>query len=197
MRTINVPNYTKRKLNYFPYISKTYNSVSGFNEDKVGAEVFLNTGTGKQINLTVNPDFGQAESDEVIVNFSAQETFYSEKRAFFNENQSLFDLSHYDRYRVINTRRIGAASTYDCEASTDEDSCNGVKKSYTDIDFALRYTQKNDKNDIGIFVAQETDESFTKGKNFYALRSKNMVGSRSIGYFLTHVVNNSLMRKLR
>ena len=44
--------------------------------------------------------------------------------------------------------------------------------------------------DIGIFVAQETDESFTKGKNFYALRSKNMVGSRSIGYFLTHVVNN-------
>ena len=190
LRTINVPNYTKRKLNYFPYISKTYNSVSGFNEDKVGAEVFLNTGTGKQINLTVNPDFGQAESDEVIVNFSAQETFYSEKRAFFNENQSLFDLSHYDRYRVINTRRIGAASTYDCEASTDEDSCNGVKKSYTDIDFALRYTQKNDKNDIGIFVAQETDESFTKGKNFYALRSKNMVGSRSIGYFLTHVVNN-------
>jgi len=190
LRTINVANYTKRKLNYFPYISKTYNSVSGFNEDKVGAEVFLNTGTGKQINLTVNPDFGQAESDEVIVNFSAQETFYSEKRAFFNENQSLFDLSHYDRYRVINTRRIGAASSYDCEASTDEDSCNGVKKSYTDIDFALRYTQKNDKNDIGIFVAQETDESFTKGKNFYALRSKNMVGSRSIGYFLTHVVNN-------
>ena len=79
LRTINVANYTKRKLNYFPYISKTYNSVSGFNEDKVGAEVFLNTGTGKQINLTVNPDFGQAESDEVIVNFSAQETFYSEK----------------------------------------------------------------------------------------------------------------------
>ena len=190
LRTINVANYSKRKLNYFPYISKTYNSVSGFNEDKVGAEVFLNTGTGKQINLTINPDFGQAESDEVIVNFSAQETFYSEKRAFFNENQSLFDLSHYDRYRVINTRRIGAASSYDCDASADEDSCSNAKKNYTDIDFALRYTQKNNNSDIGIFVAQESDELFTRGKNFYALRSKNMVGSRSIGYFLTHVVNN-------
>jgi hypothetical protein len=190
LRSINVENYTKRKLNYFPYVSKTYNSVSGFNEDKVGAEVFLNTGTGKQINLTLNPDFGQAESDEVIVNFSAQETFYSEKRAFFNENQSLFDLSHYDRYRVINTRRIGAASSYDCEAASDEDDCNNAKKSYTDIDYALRYTQKNNNSDFGIFVAQESDESYTKGRNFYALRSKSMVGSRSIGYFLTHVVNN-------
>ena len=190
LRSINVENYTKRKLNYFPYVSKTYNSVSGFNENRVGTEVFLNTGTGKQINLTLNPDFGQAESDEVIVNFSAQETFYSEKRAFFNENQSLFDLSHYDRYRIINTRRIGATSSYDCDASSDKDRCNDARKNYTDIDFALRYTQKNNNNDVGIFVAQESDESFTKGKNFYALRSKSVVGKRSVGYFLTHVVDN-------
>ena len=190
LRPIQIKNYTQSKVNYFPYVSKTYNSVSGFNEDKIGAEIFISSGTGKQVNLTFNPDFGQAESDEVIVNFSAQETFYSEKRAFFNENQSLFDLSHYDRYRVINTRRIGAASTYDCQASYDEDRCDGERKSYTDIDFALRYTQKNDNSNVGIFVAQESDESFTKGKNFYALRSKNKIGTRTIGYFLTHVVDN-------
>ena len=190
LRPIQIKNYTQSKVNYFPYVSKTYNSVTGFNEDKIGAEIFISSGTGKQVNLTFNPDFGQAESDEVIVNFSAQETFYSEKRAFFNENQSLFDLSHYDRYRVINTRRIGAASTYDCQASYDEDRCDGEKKSYTDIDFALRYTQKNDNSNVGIFVAQESDESFTKGKNFYAIRSKNKIGTRTIGYFLTHVVDN-------
>mgnify|MGYP001200923300 FL=1 len=190
LRPIQIKNYTQSKVNYFPYVSKTYNSVTGFNEDKIGAEIFISSGTGKQVNLTFNPDFGQAESDEVIVNFSAQETFYSEKRAFFNENQSLFDLSHYDRYRVINTRRIGAASTYDCQASSDENRCDGKRKSYTDIDFALRYTQKNDNSNVGIFVAQESDESFTKGKNFYALRSKNKIGTRTIGYFLTHVVDN-------
>ena len=190
LRPIQIKNYTQSKVNYFPYVSKTYNSVTGFNEDKIGAEIFISSGTGKQVNLTFNPDFGQAESDEVIVNFSAQETFYSEKRAFFNENQSLFDLSHYDRYRVINTRRIGAASTYDCQTSSDEDRCDGERKSYTDIDFALRYTQKNDNSNVGIFVAQESDESFTKGKNFYALRSKNKIGTRTIGYFLTHVVDN-------
>ena len=190
LRPIQIKNYTQSKVNYFPYVSKTYNSVTGFNEDKIGAEIFISSGTGKQVNLTFNPDFGQAESDEVIVNFSAQETFYSEKRAFFNENQSLFDLSHYDRYRVINTRRIGAASTYDCQASYDEDRCDGERKSYTDIDFALRYTQKNNNSNVGIFVAQESDESFTKGKNFYAIRSKNKIGTRTIGYFLTHVVDN-------
>ena len=190
LRPIQIKNYTQSKVNYFPYVSKTYNSVTGFNEDKIGAEIFISSGTGKQVNLTFNPDFGQAESDEVIVNFSAQETFYSEKRAFFNENQSLFDLSHYDRYRVINTRRIGAGSTYDCQTSSDEDRCDGEKKSYTDIDFALRYTQKNDNSNVGIFVAQESDESFTKGKNFYAIRSKNKIGTRTIGYFLTHVVDN-------
>ena len=190
LRPIQIKNYTQSKVNYFPYVSKTYNSVTGFNEDKIGAEIFISSGKGKQVNLTFNPDFGQAESDEVIVNFSAQETFYSEKRAFFNENQSLFDLSHYDRYRVINTRRIGAASTYDCQASSDENRCDGKRKSYTDIDFALRYTQKNDNSNVGIFVAQESDESFTKGKNFYAIRSKNKIGTRTIGYFLTHVVDN-------
>ena len=195
LRPIQIKNYTQSKVNYFPYVSKTYNSVTGFNENKIGAEIFISSGTGKQVNLTFNPDFGQAESDEVIVNFSAQETFYSEKRAFFNENQSLFDLSHYDRYRVINTRRIGAASTYDCQASPDENRCDDKRKSYTDIDFALRYTQKNDNSNVGIFVAQESDESFTKGKNFYAIRSKNKIGTRTIGYFLTHVVDNFTNKK--
>jgi len=190
--SIQVNNFSKGKLNYFPYISKTYNSVTGFNEDRVGTEIFFNTGTGKQINLTVNPDFGQAESDEVIVNFTAQETFYSEKRAFFNENQSLFDLSHYDRYRVINTRRIGAQSSYICSDSTNEELCDSTKKTYTDINFALRYTQKNQNGDFGIFVAQESDESFTKGKDFVALRSRNNFGTRSIGYFFTHVEDNFL-----
>ena len=190
MRTINVDSYSKRKINYFPYVSKTYNSISGFSEDKVGAEIFLNTGTGKQINLTLNPDFGQAESDEIIINFSAQETFYSEKRAFFNENQSLFDLSHYDRYSIINTRRIGAQSSYECSSELLSSKCENSKKSYTDINYALRYTQKNNNSDLGIFIAEETDENFSKGRDFYAIRTKRKLSTKTIGYFLTHVENN-------
>ena len=190
MRSVQVKNFTQEKLNIFPFISKTYNSVTKFNENKIGTEVFYNTGTGKQINLTLNPDFGQAESDEVIVNFSAQETFFSEKRAFFNENQSLFNLSHYDRYRIINTRRIGAASEYDCPSLVKKEACEESSKNYTDIDYALRYTQKRNDTDIGIFIAQEDDEQYSKGKSFYAFRAKKKIGTKTFGYFLTNVKNN-------
>ena len=107
--SLEIQNYTKSKLTFFPYMSSNKNSVTNQEDSDIGAEIFYSTGKGRQINLTINPDFGQAESDDVVINFSAQETFYSEKRAFFNENQSLFDISNYDRYSVINTRRIGAA----------------------------------------------------------------------------------------
>ena len=110
--SLEVANYTKSKLNFFPYVSSNQNSVTRFDDNKIGAEIFYNSGTGKQINATFNPDFGQAESDDVVINFSAQETFYSEKRAFFNENQSLFNINNYDRYTVMNTRRIGSAPSY-------------------------------------------------------------------------------------
>ena len=81
--SLEIDNYTKSKLNFFPYLSSSQNSVTKFKNNNAGAEIFYNSGTGKQINATFNPDFGQAESDDVVINFSARETFYSEKRAFF------------------------------------------------------------------------------------------------------------------
>ena len=192
--SLEITNYTKSKLNYFPYISTNQNSVTKFDDNKVGAEIFYNSGTGKQINATFNPDFGQAESDDVVINFSAQETFYSEKRAFFNENQSLFNINNYDRYSVMNTRRIGSAPSYKCSEEENVDECENSKKNYSDIDYALRYSQKTGKTEMGFFTARENDESFSVGRNFYAIRSRTNLGSKTLGYMLTHVddsFNNS------
>ena len=192
--SLEIANYTKSKLNYFPYISTNQNSVTKFDDNKVGAEIFYNSGTGKQINATLNPDFGQAESDDVVINFSAQETFYSEKRAFFNENQSLFNINNYDRYSVMNTRRIGSAPSYKCSEEENVDECENSKKNYSDIDYALRYSQKTGKTEMGFFTARENDESFSVGRNFYAIRSRTNLGSKTLGYMLTHVddsFNNS------
>ena len=192
--SLEIANYTKSKLNYFPYISTNQNSVTKFDDNKVGAEIFYNSGTGKQINATLNPDFGQAESDDVVINFSAQETFYSEKRAFFNENQSLFNINNYDRYSVMNTRRIGSAPSYECAQENNSDECEEAKKNYSDIDYALRYSQKTGKTEMGFFSARENDESFSVGRNFYAIRSRTNLGSKTLGYMLTHVddsFNNS------
>jgi hypothetical protein len=192
--SLEIANYTKSKLNFFPYVSSNQNSVTKFDDNKIGAEIFYNSGTGKQINATFNPDFGQAESDDVVINFSAQETFYSEKRAFFNENQSLFNINNYDRYTVMNTRRIGSAPSYKCSEEDNIDECENSKKNYSDIDYALRYSQKTGKTELGFFTAREADESFSVGRNFYALRSRTDFGNKTLGYMLTHVddsFNNS------
>jgi len=42
------------------------------------------------LDLAINPDFGQAEVDPAVMNLSAFETFYSEKRAFFLEGSDIF-----------------------------------------------------------------------------------------------------------
>ena len=185
--SLEIDNYTKSKLNFFPYVSSNQNSITKFEDNKIGAEIFYNSGTGKQINATFNPDFCQAESDDVVINFSARETFYSEKRAFFNENQSLFNINNYDRYTVMNTRRIGSAPSYKCSEEENIDECENSKKNYSDIDYALRYSQKTGKTELGFFTARETDESFSVGRNFYALRSRTDLGNKTLGYMLTHV----------
>ena len=190
LESLEIANYTKSKLNFFPYVSSNQNSVTKFDDNKIGAEIFYNSGTGRQINATFNPDFGQAESDDVVINFSARETFYSEKRAFFNENQSLFNINNYDRYSVMNTRRIGSAPSYKCSEEENIDECENSKKNYSDIDYALRYSQKTGKTELGFFTARETDESFSVGRNFYALRSRTDLGDKTLGYMLTHVDDN-------
>ena len=187
---LEVDNFTKSRLDFFPYLSSNTNSVTKVSENKVGAEVFYNTGKGQQMNLAIDPDFGQAESDDVVINFSAQETFYSEKRAFFTENQSLFDISNYDRYSVINTRRIGSAPQYNCTSELDEANCDESRKNYSDIDFALRFTQKKNDNEIGFFAAQEKDEAYSMGKDYYAFRARTKKNDKTFGYMVTQVIDD-------
>ena len=188
--SLELENYTKSKLDFFPYLSSNNNTVTDIKENKAGVDIFFSNGSGSQVNLAINPDFGQAESDDVVINFSAQETFYSEKRAFFTENQSLFNISNYDRYSVINTRRIGSAPSYECSLEEDETLCENSRKNYSDIDFALRYTKKNKNNEFGVFVAQETDEAFSVGKDYYALRARTKNGRKTFGYMMTQVIDN-------
>ena len=42
---------------------------------------------------TVNPDFGQVEADPAVVNLSAFETFFSERRPFFVEGAGIFEFN--------------------------------------------------------------------------------------------------------
>ncbi len=54
----------------------------------VGADVKVGLGSNLTLNATINPDFGQVEVDPAVVNLSAFETFYDEKRPFFIEGSN-------------------------------------------------------------------------------------------------------------
>ena len=62
---------------------------------------------------TINPDFGQVEADPAVVNLSAFETFFSERRPFFVEGQGNFnfgmDCGDGGCSGLFYTRRVGRA----------------------------------------------------------------------------------------
>ena len=181
-----VKNYSGAKLDLFPYVTVNQDMSRSDLLSKAGAEVFWKIDSSKQVNLTLNPDFGQVESDEVVVNFSAFETFYSDRRPFFAENNNLFDVS--DRmHRIINTRRIGGRPDYDCSIYGElEEYCRQNKSETSEIDFALKYTQKGEV-DFGFMSASERDEKFSKGRDFYALRLNTKSDNLQYGYLGTYV----------
>jgi hypothetical protein len=55
-----------------------------------GADVRLGIGSNMTLDATINPDFGQVEVDPAVLNLSAFETFYQEKRPFFVEGSGIF-----------------------------------------------------------------------------------------------------------
>jgi hypothetical protein len=59
---------------------------------------------GTTLDMTVNPDFGQVEADQVILNLTTTELVYPEKRPFFLEGIDTFATPR----TILYTRRIGA-----------------------------------------------------------------------------------------
>jgi hypothetical protein len=81
----------------------------------LGGDLKIGISSALTLTATINPDFGQVEADPAVVNLSAFETFYPERRPFFTEGLDLF------RFRIADgdgdgsseelfyTRRIGRA----------------------------------------------------------------------------------------
>ncbi|HEY0810291.1 MAG TPA: DUF5916 domain-containing protein, partial [Longimicrobiales bacterium] len=56
----------------------------------VGADLKFGITSDLTITATINPDFGQVEADPSVVNLTAYETFFPEKRPFFVEGFDIF-----------------------------------------------------------------------------------------------------------
>ena len=77
----------------------------------VGVDLKYALRPGLTLTGTVNPDFGQVEADPAVVNLSAFETFFSERRPFFVEGSGIFnfsiDCNDGDCSGLFYSRRIG------------------------------------------------------------------------------------------
>jgi hypothetical protein len=81
----------------------------------VGADLKYRVTSGLTLNGTVNPDFGQVEVDPAVVNLTAFETFFEEKRPFFVEGRDVFNFGQIRAFNsygfptMFFSRRIGRA----------------------------------------------------------------------------------------
>lgn len=200
----------RRQVTYYPYVSATHDAVRDDTEMRVGAEIFWRPSTNTQLSASLNPDFGNVESDDVVVNLTAYEVFFPEKRAFFLEGQDVFSTSPRNvsargpggPTTMLNTRRIGSSAIFDVP--------DGVSTLATDLSApsdllgAAKLTGQNGNLRYGTLVAMEDDMDIrgtdangdsvalkATGRDFLVGRllyeDASNAGRRSIGWMGTDV----------
>ena len=115
-----IPN--PNQIEFLPYL------LSGGNKklkSSVGLDLRYGLSSNNIMKITINPDFGQVEADPSVLNLTAFETFYEEKRPFFSEGSDFFR----QRINLFNSRRIGRAPSYNI---IDEENISGLSN-YTTI----------------------------------------------------------------
>lgn len=119
-----------RRIELLPYLVGKINTFEKEEENPftstgrkfnygVGLDGKIGLATNITLDFTVNPDFGQVEADPSVMNLTAFEVFYNEKRPFFLEGTSIltYDLG---RDKVFYTRRIGQVPRGDPETVAGE-----------------------------------------------------------------------------
>lgn len=93
-----------------PYVSSISEGTHLTEDDskaKVGADLKYTLTTALNLDVTLNPDFSQAEVDQQVTNLDRFELFFPERRQFFLENADLFSNFGYRTIRPFFSRRIG------------------------------------------------------------------------------------------
>ena len=168
---IEVTNYSQSLLAITPYVSGLYDNVGNSSNGDAGVDIFWKPNGQTQLTATVNPDFGQVESDDLVVNFGATETFISDKRPFFTENQGIFEFTTpSDFSQLLYTRRVGGPA----------DDGEGAG----DITAALKLNGSLGATKYGLFAADEAD---SVGRTFGALRLVRDFSTQNLGLMATCV----------
>jgi len=171
---LSIDNFETNSLDIFSSMTYQNDMLNKDDKSNLSLDVFWRPDASQQLSVTLNPDFGQVEADNIVVNFSPYETLFSERRSFFTQNQGLFDVRGNNNLRLIHTRRLGADS---------------------DIDAALKYTRNGDNTDIGVMAVFEDNQSAdNKGSQYFTGRVLQRFEDTQLGYVFTYADKPELSR---
>ena len=109
------------RLSAIPYVS---GSIANSGESSewgksygYGMDVKFGINESFTLDMTLIPDFSQVQSDDEIVNLSAFETYYQERRPFFTEGTELFNRMD----KVFYSRRVGSSPINRSDVSDEYD----------------------------------------------------------------------------
>ena len=207
----------KKQFTFYPFGASTYNNIKSDSEFKAGFDVYWRPSSNLQLTTTINPDFGNVESDDVVVNLTSFETFFPEKRSFFLEGNEIFvttpraEVLNFggssSRFRMepttlVNTRRIGGAPR--SPTLPDGVEIEGIELSKpTELIGAAKVTGQQGRFRYGVLAAVEDDTVFEAtrdgtryrarqdGRDFGVARllyeDTSSGGRRSLGWIGTRV----------
>ena len=161
---IELPAYEQSLLAITPYATAQADLKNRDQALKTGVDVFWKPNNNHQFALSINPDFGQVESDELVVNFDNVETFFTDKRPFFTDNQAAFE-SGMPGGDLLYTRRIGGGA----------DDGSGA----SDINAAVKANGNLGDFGYAVFGASEDGEV---GRDFLFLRGAHRSEKHSLDF---------------
>ncbi len=194
----------RRQMDIVPYVSYT-NDLAGRDATlRYGADVIYRPAPHLQVTGVLRPDFGTVDADAAILNFGAFETFFPEKRLFFQEGMEVFRT--YGAFSPLHTRRIGDSPiVHDLPSDVEFDF--GQLGAAADLLTAAKVTGELGKVRYGILGAFEDDTSLfgtrgdaivkatLKGRNFAVIRGMfepEVNGYRAMGFISTFVDHPSM-----
>ncbi|MBL4820252.1 MAG: hypothetical protein JKY98_04555 [Gammaproteobacteria bacterium] len=206
----------RQQWSVFPYVSSTFDEIDNSSNTEAGFDVFWRPSSNYQLTATYNPDFGSVESDNVVVNLTANETFFPEKRLFFQEGQEIFNTTprstgrNGKRLSIVNTRRIGGRPRPpDLPPGFSFTTRERIRPA--DLDGAMKMTGQSGRVRYGLLAATEDDSEFRlsdqkffqNGRDFTTFRMiyEDSVGAayRGLGYigsFVDHPESNAEVHAL-
>ncbi|MBS1729608.1 MAG: carbohydrate binding family 9 domain-containing protein [Bacteroidetes bacterium] len=146
------------RLSLLPFVSTGYQNVPTNQGDiktflrSGGMDVKYGINQAFTLDMTLIPDFGQVQSDNIVLNLSPYEKFYDENRPFFTEGTELFN-----KAGIFYSRRVGnTPSGYFDALNIAADSNYTILKnpSSTQLYNGTKFSGRTEKGlGIGIFNA--------------------------------------------